>query len=244
MFSGLIRRLVSEEIDRRAADIPKPVSPPQGYNSLEVIRGGMYHWVYVPINNTFAWMQLRTSNATQLEACGTVTLIESLGKLKEATPDEMIDMRNKMEELCKVTMNNPTFDEFVKMVTASDIVHSNMRLELDRIKSIDFNGMSATEKDYLDTEIKKKELQLAFLLPENTFDFIVRWAIGADVSDIKKVSREKLLESAILAANGHDSPHNHISGCFTDRDPSDLDKAAWSIYNEHMENKRIEKGIR
>jgi hypothetical protein len=244
MFSRLIRKAVNQEIEARLSAIPKPVSPPQGYNPLEAIRGGMYHWVYVPVNNTFAWMQLRTSNATQLESCGTVTLIESLSGLKEASPDDMIDMRNKMEAICKITMNNPTFDEFVEMTTGSDIVHSKMRLELERIKAIDCTGMSATEKDVIDTQVHNIEMHLAFLLPENTFDFIVKWALGADVSDIKKVSHDKLLEAAILATNGHDSPHNHIAGVFTDRDPSDLDKAAWCVYNEHMENKRIEKGIR
>ena len=244
MFKRLIRQAVNHEIERRLADIPKPISPPQGYNPLEVIRGGMYHWVYAPVNKSFAWIQLRTSNATQLESCGAVSLIESLKKSSESTQEEMLTMRNGMEELCKITMNNPTFDEFVQMTTDSDIVHSKMRLELERIKAIDCTGMSASEKDIIDTKVKELELHLAFLLPENTFDFIVKWALGVDVSDIAKVSHDKLLEAAILATNGHDSPHDHMNGCFTDRDPSDLDKAAWSVYNEYMEHKRLEKGIR
>lgn len=243
MFEKIIRRAVEKEIARRLADIPE-VKPPQGYNPLEVIRGGMFHWVYVPVNSTFAWMQLRTSNATQLESCGAVTLIERLGSAKDASAEELLDMRNNMESICKITMNNPTFDEFAQMVTDSDIVHSKLRLEVERLKAVDCTGMSATERDYIDTKLREYELHLAFMLPENTFDFIVRWAIGADVSDIKKISRDKLLESAILASNGHDSPHDHIVGCFTDRDMSDIDKSAWSIYNEYIESKRIEKGIR
>jgi hypothetical protein len=241
MFKRLIRQAVNQEIEARLADIQKPVSPPQGYNPLEVIRGGMYHWVYAPVNNTHAWIQLRTSNATQLEACGSVTLIENLHNAKTATHDEMIDMRNGMEAICKITMNNPTFDEFVAMVTDTDIVHSKMRLELERIKAIDCTGMSATEKDYIDTKVNELELHLAFLLPENTFDFVVKWALGADVSDIKKVSEDKLLESAILATNGHNDPHEHLDGCFSDRDKIDLDKAAWCVYNDYQQKKNIEK---
>jgi len=244
MFKRLIKRLVDEEINRRAADIPKPVEPPQGYNSLEVIRGGMFHWVYAPVNNTHAWIQLRTSNSSQLDACGAVTLIEALGKSKDATFEEQMDMRNKMEAICKITMNNPTFDEFVQMCTGADIVQSKMKLELKRIKAIDCTGMSAEEKYVIDEQIKKIELHLAFLLPENTFDFIVKWALGCDVSDIKKLTHEQLLSAAILANNGHDSPHHHLTGCFTDRDMSDIDKAAWVIYNEHVADNKIAKGIR
>ena len=245
MFKRLIRQAVNQEIERRLADIPKPISPPQGYNPLEAIRGGMFHWVYAPCNNLDGvWIQLRTSNPTQLESCGAVSLIEDLQKVKDSTQDELIEMRNKMEAVCKVTMNNPTFDEFVKMVTGSDIVHSKMRLELERVKAIDCTGMSATEKDVIDRKIQELELHLAFLLPENTFDFIVRWALGVDVSDIKKLTRGNLLEAAILATNGHNDPHDHIKGCFTDRDMGDIDKTAWVIYNEYMNDKNIEKGIR
>jgi hypothetical protein len=242
MFKRNLRRFVDRVIDERIAAIPKPASPPQGYNPLEVIRGGMYHWVYAPCNDLDGvWIQLRTSNATQLDACGTVSLISGLKNTKDATPDEMIDMRNKMEAICKITMVNPTFDEFVKMITDTDIVHSKMRLELERIKAIDCTGMSATEKSTIDSEIQKIELHLAFLLPENTFDFIVRWALGVNTTDIKKVTEEKLLEAAILAKNGNDNPHDHLSGCFTDRDPSDLDKSAWVVYNDFMEMKAVEK---
>lgn len=245
MFNRLIRQAVQKEIDARLADIPKPISPPQGYNTLEAIRGGMYHWVYAPCNNLDGiWIQLRTSNQTQLDACGATSLIEKVGKIEESTQDELLDIRNTMESICKITMNNPTFDEFVQMVTDSDMVHSHKRLEIERLKAIDCTGMSATEKNVIDEKLIEHEMHLAFLLPENTFDFIVRWALGADVSDIKKVSHNKLLEAAILATNGHNDPHDHMSGCFTDRDKSDLDKSAWCIYNEHMENMRIEKGIR
>ena len=244
MFNRIIRREVQKEIDARLADLPKPVKPPVGYSTLEAIRGGMYHWILVPVNGRNVWMELRTSNSTQLDACGAVSLIEALQEKKFTDKDDIIETRNKMEEICKVTMNNPTFDQIIKLVTDSDIVCSEKRTEIERLKAIDITGMSATEKDYIDTQIYKHEMHLAFLLPEDTMDFIVRWALGADISDIKKLSHEQLLEASILASNGKDSPHKHLSGCFSDRDKSDIDKAAWVIYNEHMENKRIEKGIR
>lgn len=241
MFNRLLRRFVDRVIDERIAAIPQPVSPPQGYNPLEAIRGGMYHWVQVPVNNSKAWMQLRTSNATQLEACGAITLVESVKNNTTASQDELIEMWNRMESICKITMNDPTFDNFIKMITDSDFVHSNMRLELERIKAIDCTGMSATEKSEIDDMIRNIELHLAYLLPENTMTFIVRWALGVDVTDIKKVSDEKLLEMAILATNNNNSPHDNCHGCFSDFNPSDLDKAAWMIFNDYQSKKAIEK---
>jgi hypothetical protein len=244
MFKRLIREAVNQEIEARLSAIPKPVSPPQGYNPLEVIRGGMYHWVYSPCNDINVWVNLRTSNSTQLEACGAMSLIEDIKNNHEPTEEEMLDRRNTMEEICKITMNNPTFDEFVQMTTDTDIVHSKMRLELERIKAIDCTGMSATEKDVIDTEVREKELHLAFLLPENLFDFIVRWALGVDVSDVKKLTDEQLLTAGLRAESNKNAPHENISGVFTDRDAGDIDDACHLRALRFHEDQRIAKGIR
>lgn len=241
MFDKLIRQAVSQEIDRRLADIPKPVNPPVGYNPAEVIRGAMYKWVQVPVNDLVVWMELRTSNASQLDACGAVSLVDWFKEHKEYSRQDMIDLHNKMESICKATMNNPTFDEVASMVTKKDFVFSAARLELERLKSIDLTGLTATEKAYIDERIEEKELFLAFILPENTIDFIVRWATCGDVSDIKKVSKEKLLEAALLAKNQGGKPTDYISGVFTDRDLPDLNKAAMIVLYEFEESKKIEK---
>jgi hypothetical protein len=189
-------------------------------------------------------MNLRTSNATQLEACGAVTLIGDLRNKNKSTQDEKITMRNTMEAICKITMNNPTFDEFISMTTGADIVHSKLREELERIKSVDCTGMSATEKNWLDEKTREIELHLAFLLPENTFDFIVRWALGVEISDIKKITDEQLLSAGLRAERNRNSPHENISGCFIDRDMGDFDDAASMRAYKFHEDCRIAKGIK
>ena len=83
-----------------------------GYNPLEKIRGGLFWWIAVPFNGIDVWCQLRCPNATQIEQCGDVTniVIEKYKDLKEGEQpayeyEEIIQIRNHQEELCKIVFN-------------------------------------------------------------------------------------------------------------------------------------------
>jgi hypothetical protein len=84
-------------------------------------------------------------------------------------------------------------------------------------------------------------LKLGFLLPDDFMATITAWAMGVDRTDIKKITRDILLEAALLAKNGGDNPSDHITGTFTDFQREDINKNAWIIYNEYQEEKKIEK---
>jgi len=241
MFKKYVERIVAREIERRSADIPARGSPPNGYNPLEAIRGGMLQWVSVPFNGVPVWCELRCLNATQLDACGGMTLIDVSGRTKVPTSAEMIDMRNKQEALVAAVLNRPSFDEIVKDLTDRDFVIRAKRKELEEIRSIDISVLPPHQAKELKSKMDAIELFIGFLIPEDAFGFLTSWALGVDVTDVKKVSRDKLLEAAILATNGHNDPHDHITGIFTDRDKSDIDKTAWSVYADYKREKEIEK---
>jgi hypothetical protein len=112
MFKKLINRLISEELDRRAAPESKVVLP-VGYNPLERIRGGFYHLVQVPFNGVSVWCELRCLNASQIEACGNISSIT--GEKRELSWQEIIQIRNIQENLAKAVLNKPTFDRIIKI---------------------------------------------------------------------------------------------------------------------------------
>src|SRR5574344_2853504 len=73
MFKQLVKNVVLNIVKDYIE--PKSTTAPDGYNPLDKIRDGLFHWVCVPFNGTYIWCQLRCLNATQLDACGAVTLI-------------------------------------------------------------------------------------------------------------------------------------------------------------------------
>lgn len=237
MFRKQIRRIVQEEL--KAGLIKNSPALPTGYNPLEKIREGMFHWVAVPFNGVPVWCELRTLNATQVRSCGDFSNIV-VNKAEEFTRQQLIEIRNYQEKLIRLSLNRPTYDEIFKLVLNEDFVIQEKRNEIEELKKTDFSGLSATQRIELENRIADVELFLGFILPEDTFGFLTSWISGNDVSDIKKLTDDQFLEAAILAENGHDNPTDHIMGVFTDHNKTDIDRYAWHCLAEYRRKKDIE----
>lgn len=239
LFNQFVERAVSREIDRRLADV-KRIQPKEGYNSTEAIRGALFHWVLVPFNGIPVWCKLRCLNQTQLEACGGVSLVNILGEVTKKTPTarDMIDIRNRQEEIAKATLVVPSFDEIMKIITDEDTVVSRTRSEIEELKKIDPKTLPASKRKEFEDELFNLEISVAYLLPEDAMGFLTSWALGQDISDIKSLTADQLFNAAVLATRGNDNPTDHISGCFTDRDKGDIDSAAWGEFNRRREQEK------
>ena len=237
MLKKRIQNLINKELDART--IKDRPGLPIGYNPLEAIRRGLFHWVLVPFNGVDVWCELRCLNATQIRSCGDYSNILPKGS-KEITRQNLIDLRNYQEKLIRLCLNRPTYDEIFKLVLNEDFSVKEKREELEEIKKIDLSQLPIKEKIELEKRIEEIELYIGFILPEDTFGFLTSWINGNDISDIKKLTDEQFLEAAILAVNGHDNPSDHFTGVFTDHNRMDIDKYAWNCLAEYQKNKGIE----
>jgi hypothetical protein len=242
MFKPLIRKLVTEELEKRLVKTDRALLP-QGYNPLEVIRGALFHWVPVPFNGTQVWCELRCLNASQILSLGNYSNIEVKGG-KKPTKEQIIELRNYQEQLIQGVMNKPSFDEVANLVGEQDFVIREKRKAIEELKKTDTTGWTEKQKADLQSDLINLELFVGYLLPEDAFGFLSSWANGNDISDIKKLADDQLLEAAILAENGNDNPHDHVPGVFTDHNQRDIDVRAWAVYNEHQKKKTIERKIR
>ncbi|MCL2043340.1 MAG: hypothetical protein FWG89_04280 [Treponema sp.] len=237
MLRKHIRRIIQEELNAQV--IKNSPGLPVGYNPLEVIRGGLFHWVAVPFNGVPVWCELRTLNATQIRSCGDFSNIVS-GETAELTRQQLIEIRNYQEKLIRLTMNRPAYDDIFKLLINEDFVIQDKRNELEEIKKTDMSGLPSKQRIELENRIADIELFLGFVLPEDTFGFLTAWVNGSDVSDIRKLTDDQFLEAAILAENGNDNPTDHVSGVFTDHNKSDIDRYAWHCLAEYRRKKNIE----
>lgn len=217
-------------------------SPPAGYNSLENIRGAMFHWLPVPFAGISIWCKCRTLNRTQIESCGDLSLLNiNEIKDKEVSREDLIELRNTQENLIKSTLVTPSYDDFLSIVLDEDEVIKKRKNDLEEIKKLsESDELTSEQKKEIDDEIYRLELFIAYLLPEDTFGFLTSWALGIDISDIQKITKEQLLNAAILAKNGNDNPTDHLSGVFTDRDKEEINIKAWSEFNNYQKLKNLE----
>jgi len=237
-----VLNIVKEYIDSQIKTNDNQILP-IGYNPIEKIRGSLFHWVSVPFHGTDIFCQLRCPNQTQLEQCGDVTnILIDRPKDKEFDYDERIKLRNYQEELCKLVFNVPTFDNIALLVGMKDFVISDKKEELNKIKEryeLNKDNMNEIEKNTITTKIKTLELQLGYILPDDTMAFIIQWAHGNNITDIKKLTKENFLKAASLAYIHKKAPSDYISGVFTDFNKAEIDGYAMSIFNEFQKEQEI-----
>jgi hypothetical protein len=222
------------------------LNPPADYKPLPIIRGKLFEWTLIPFNSGRVWCELRSLNANQIEACGNFALLSSILKQdRPPTRTEMIEMRNIQERLCIAVLNRPTYKEIETIIFERDNVFKEKRAELTELKT----ELAAKEKfltreqfNALSKQVDDLEFFCGYILPEDTFGFLTRWALGQDISEIKKLSRTKLLEASVLAKNASKAPTDYISGVFTDRDKTEIDRAAWQVYDEWRAEKEAARG--
>ena len=238
-----IEKIFNDCLEKRTITNTKAILP-IGYNPLEYIRASLFHWIAVPFNGQEIWCQLRCPNAIQLELCGNVSniILEKQkdlkkGELPKYEDEEMIKIKNYQEEICKVVFNIPTFDNIASLVGIKDFVISEKRKELQQLKEkfeAHQKEMSETEKKTLHEQIRKIELHIGFILPDDTMAFITNWAMGNDISDIQKITKEQFLRAASLAKLHNKAPSDYLSGVFTDFNKHEIDTYAAMVLDEHM----------
>lgn len=240
-LSSLVEKLLDEKL--KGAKSFSDESLFVGYNPLEKIRGGLFHWVAVPFNGTEVFCQLRCPNGTQIEQCGDISNITIDGK-SQMTDDEIITIRNYQEELCKLVFNIPTFDHITSLVDKYDFVISEKKKELNEIKEKferNKDALTDTQKETLLMRMEILELHLGYILPNDTMAFITRWAMGNDISDIKKITRETFLRAAALAERHHKAPSDYITGVLTDFNRNEIDAFAVSVYSDFLKDQKTVK---
>jgi len=221
-----------------------------GFNPVEKIRGALFHWVAVPFNGVDVFCQLRCPNATQLEQCGDVTniVLDADEKRRELTAGEVIALRNYQEAVCKIVFNVPTFDEIGAVINDGDFVIAGKRGALREITERFEAGkgeMTMVEQRELRAQMEVLELELGFVLPGDTMAFITHWAMGNDISDVKRVTRRQLLRAAALAKAARKAPSDYLSGTYTDFNRAEIDAQAWLALGEHMKDaEEMKKGRR
>jgi hypothetical protein len=214
-----------------------------GASTIEDMEEASFPILPLPFNGSIVYCKVRCLNHLQLRAVGEFNLIDIRKpeeKDGEYTLQGMIDVVNWEENLVKETLIAPSFDEINDRVYGTDNRISKLKKRLNEIREL-INTVEAEERKPLAKEADSIELYIGSLLPTDFMDAVTSWATGSNRTDIKKVTRDMLLEAAILAANGKDNPADHLTGNFLDFHKEEINKSAWIVYNEYLKDKQTEK---
>ncbi len=211
--------------------------------TLEVIKANTEFPVALPWNGEFGIFTLRMLNSTQIKACGnfsTLNLLQDAEEGKEPSEDDIIELKNMQERIMKFALVKPTFKEITEILEASDLIQQIKQEIIDLREKLESEKDSKAKLE-VSKEIDAIELYLGFLVPDDFAAMLTSVIIQRDNTDIRRITKDILLESAILAERGHDNPSDHIDGIFTEFQKEDINKYAWLELNEFRERETMVK---
>ena len=214
-------------------------------DTLRIIADNTEFFVCLPWNGAEAWFKICMLNATQMQSCGNFSLLnfpkEDAEKLSEdEILEEVRDIKNTQENIFKLCLSSPTFDDIIEMYKATDVWKRIKKKEAE-IKDLVAQLTEGTEKDEFQRELDRYEIFQGFIFPDDFSDKLTTIMYQKHNSDILRVSENMLLQAAFLAERGHDNPHDHISGLFTEFHKQDMDKHAWYLLSEYREKQKTDK---
>lgn len=214
-------------------------------DTLRIIADNTEFLVCLPWNGAEAWFKICMLNATQMQSCGNFSLLnfpkEDAENLSEdEILEEVRDIKNTQENIFKLCLSSPTFDDIIEMYKATDVWKRIKKKEAE-IKDLVAQLPEGTEKDEFQRELDRYEIFQGFVFPDDFSDKLTTIMYQKHNSDILRVSESMLLQAAFLAERGHDNPHDHISGLFTEFHRQDMDKHAWYLLSEYREKQKTDK---
>jgi hypothetical protein len=239
MFERLIERAVERFLEKRVVSPEKKIYP-QGYNPLPEIKKAMFEWLYVPFNGERVLMKVRYPNYTQLLAGGFDygRILLDAEKGRPLADDEKLQILNAEEYAAKCAMCSPAYEDFEALVCKEDYAVIMRRAKIAEIKeALKSPELTREQREAFAKELKEIEFFTGIILPSDTIAALARIALGADVSDIRKLTRAALEQAAYKAEVYGGTPHSHLSGVFTDRDAAEIDAVCFGIIAELKEKK-------
>lgn len=225
-IEAAVESAVAAALDRRTVRPDRKLTV-EGYHPLPEIMGALYEWVFVPFRGTEILVEIRYPRSTQIPDVDKLyPIINQQKQGKKLSRQDMIDIMNIQEDCCKAALNRPTFAELEKAIYGKDRVLGANKKLLEELREKLKEVKSDAERMALHKEIDRAELFTGYLLPDDTMLAVTNIALGADISDIRKVTKDKLVAAYNKARLYGGKPSDFVPGLFTDGDRQNIDDYA------------------
>lgn len=222
----------------------KPKRKPVEQTEAERLYDISYPILMAPWHGRLTPIRVRRLGDSIQLACGNFGLIKSftdhLTGNQPPTIAEMNAYATRQDEICKLTMVNPTYDEMLA-IAGAHVDSASVTKQLEEIEALLRQLPKGAERKALKDEYEALELTSKFLLPPDFMAFVVHYALSVDKNDIDDMTEEMMLNCAILATRGNDNPHDHFPGRITPRVTQEFDNRAWVLFEEERKAQKGKK---
>jgi hypothetical protein len=239
MFSRAVEKAVEKYLSRKMER--ENIILPDGFHPADQIRGAVNHWLTLPFGNSLITCKLRTLSAGEYPDVSLVDRVDLVKK--QPSFINRVKLLNAQEEYCRKALVIPTFEEFEKLVLGEDKRAGEMREELVKARRLAEAHEDKRTREAALAELEPLQLAAGYFLPANFLIAVACWCECLDVTGIKQVTPEKLVEAYILSTHYHNRASDNIQGCYTDHVRTEIDRLAIFYYNKKKEKKIHRKAV-
>lgn len=180
----------------------------------------------MPWGNRFIPAKLRTLGAGEFPGAGLIDL--SKKAQADYTFDNKARLLNLQLEYCKKSLLCPTYEELEEMILEEIPAVREGREALERLKA------ELEKKQSNELVLKVKEMSLVYdcLFPPNFLAAVSSWCECLDVTHIKDLTSEKLLEAHAMSLVNKNRASDNLQGVFLERARNEIDILAHRVFNE------------
>lgn len=237
MFTRAVEKTVEKYLSRKMER--EKVILPDGFHPADQIRGAVNHWLTLPFGNSLITCKLRTLSAGEYPDVSLVDRADAVKK--QPSFINRARLLDAQEEYCKKALVIPSFGEFEKLVLGEDKKVGEMREELGKARRLAEAHEDKRTREAALAELEPLRLAAGYFLPANFMIAVACWCECLDVTGIKEVTPEKLVEAYILSTHYHNRASDNITGCYTDHVRAEIDRLAIFYYNKQKTKKPVRK---
>ena len=202
--------------------------------------------VVAPWNNAPIPVTIRMLDQVSLSSCGEFNTVSAIVKGSDDDNEEemklkdMIKVKNIHENMLKLALVHPTFDELENYVMGKDFFIQTKET-IKKVEGLIEQLTSEVEKEEYRNELERLELSIAFLLPYDFTTYIVTILLQQEATDINKLTKEMLLQAGFLGETYNKRPSEYLQGTFTEKQRVDIDITALSLVSDYRKDQQTEK---
>jgi hypothetical protein len=135
------------------------------------------------------------------------------------------------ENIAKATLNNPTYAQFETEFLKRDNTLKDVRAEIEALKTKLESMPPCDERARLRANLENLDLIVGYILPHNTMAFLTKVALGGDVTDTRKLTRQIIHDSyeRVLTYGGKVTDYIP-SGVYTDVVKDEIERMAENVF--------------
>jgi hypothetical protein len=237
MLKKIIEAKVKQEVEKYTARPDRKLEL-TGYHTLSEIKGKMFEWLFIPFRGNDILVEVRYSRSTQLPDVDKLqAVIERQRNGGSLSRRNVLDVLELQYECCKATLNRPTLEELTAAIYEKDKVIEEKKKELAEIAERIGKLPDGPERQKLYRKQEDIEIFVNCVLPDDTMLAVTNIALGIGLTDIQKLTKEKLLLAYQKAKLYGGNPADYVPGLFTDGDRENISNYAtmlgtdWETHN-------------